>query len=326
MRKTYLAVLFIFVCLTGILAQEVDFFEKLNERIKANPSDTEALLLRSDIYSVIGDDQAAIADLTKLISLEPTSADFYLRRAKIYIKQKDYVKAKADAAKSLEIDSASTSAANAYFVRGTATFLTSLNSTAKTESSLPDFNKAIELNPGTADFYVNRGIALYFEGQNQKAVNDFDKAISLDSDKTDSIGFFRERAAEGAKNTERASSLAGRYFFMMENLREKNLQAIAAVRFSDQTIAPVKNAKSTASRRAAAQKSYLAHLSSERFLVASLAEVAKIRKLPFTKDEWTRIQKVEAASKSLSLNKAQSALSSSLAIVRKNISILKQLR
>ena len=125
---------------------------------------------------------------------------------------------------------------------------------------------------------------------------------------------------------ERASSLAGRYFFMMENLRQKNLQTIATVRFSDQTISPVKNAKTAASRRQAAERSYQAHLKSERFILASLAEVAKIRKLPFTKDEWARIQKVEATSKSLTIVKVQSALNSSLAIVRKNISILRQLR
>jgi tetratricopeptide (TPR) repeat protein len=306
--------------------QELGFFESLNERIKTNPADKEALLLRSEIYQVIGDEPSAIADLTKLITLEPTSAKYYLRRAQIYLKQKDYLKAKADVTKSLQIDSTSLESSSAYFVRGTINFVTSLDSGKTTDSAMPDFNKAIELNPTYADFYVSRGIAFFYAGDNQKSLNDFKMATDLGSEKTDTIEFFRERAAEGAKNNDRVAGLAGRYFYMMENLRQKNLQAIAAVRFSDQTINPVKNARTTTSRRAAAQKSLKAHLSSERFLVASLAEVAKIRQLPFTKTEWAAIQKVEVASQSLTLVKAQSALNTSLGIVRKNISILRRLR
>jgi tetratricopeptide (TPR) repeat protein len=306
--------------------QELTYFESLNERLKKNPDDKEALALRSDTYALIGDEASAIIDLTKLISLEPDSAGLYLRRAGLYLIEKNYLKVISDASKSIEIDSSSPSVANAYFIRGTANLLVTLDSGKKAESLLPDFNKAIAINPEYADFYVNRGVAYFLEGDSPKALADFDKATELGSEKTDLISFFRERAKIITNTDGRANNLAGQYFFLMGNLRQKSLQTVAAVKFSDQTIRPVKAAKNNTARRQAAQKSYQAHLKSERFIVASLAEVAKIRRLPFKKDEWERIRKAESASKLPNIIKIQSALNTTLAIVRRNISLLKMLR
>jgi tetratricopeptide (TPR) repeat protein len=301
-------------------------YEALNERLKKNPADKEALELRSDIYTLIGDEASAIADLTKLISLEPDSADVYTRRARLYLVEKDFLKAISDASKSIELDSSSLSAGDAYFVRGTANLLITLDSGKKVESIVPDFDKAIAINSEYADFYVNRGIAHFLEGDSPKALIDFDKATELGSEKMGLISFFRERSKIITKSDGRVNNLAGQYFFLMGNLRQKSLQTVAAVRFSDQTIRPVKAAKNNTARRQAAQKSYQAHIKSERFIVTSLAEVAKIRRLPFTKDEWERLRKAESTSKLPNILKIQSLLNTTLSVVRRNISLLKMLR
>jgi len=41
------------------------------------------------------------------------------------------------------------------------------------------FNKAIELNPRYSDAYNNRGFAYYEKGQYDKAISDYNKAIEL---------------------------------------------------------------------------------------------------------------------------------------------------
>lgn len=265
--------------------EEAQLLDELTEKIKSDPRDKLSLLSRAKIYRLMGDEASAIADLTKLISLEPDSADFYPLRASLYLDAKDYLKAKVDASKGIQLDSSSADASEAYWIRGTSDLVPALEGgSTNINASIADFTKAVELNPEHSDAYVSRGIACFLQGKNSQAVADFDKASELGSPKTDLIGFFREKAAAGAAKSDRISSLAGRYFFMMQNLRQKNLQVVAAVRISDQTIAHVKNAKTAIARRRAADRSYQAHIKSERLISASLVDVAKIKQLPLTKE------------------------------------------
>ena len=50
---------------------------------------------------------------------------------------------------------------------------------------IPDFAKAIQLDPDKAGAYNGRGFVYHALGQYQRAIEDFDKAIQLDPDKAD---------------------------------------------------------------------------------------------------------------------------------------------
>ena len=49
------------------------------------------------------------------------------------------------------------------------------------EQALPDFNKALEINPNYSKSYNNLGLILYNQGKDEQAMIDFNKTIELDS-------------------------------------------------------------------------------------------------------------------------------------------------
>jgi len=61
-------------------------------------------------------------------------------------------------------------------------------------ASLHDFNKAINLKPNDAQTYVERGKLYYVMHENQKALNDFTKAIDLDKNANKYIAAYSSRA------------------------------------------------------------------------------------------------------------------------------------
>ena len=52
--------------------------------------------------------------------------------------------------------------------------------------AISDYNQVVELDPGLAIAYNNRGLAKYKSKDEQSAIGDFDKAIQLDSENLDS--------------------------------------------------------------------------------------------------------------------------------------------
>ena len=46
--------------------------------------------------------------------------------------------------------------------------------------AIPDFNKAIEINPKFAEAYTNRGTAYDVRGEYDKAISDYSEAIEID--------------------------------------------------------------------------------------------------------------------------------------------------
>jgi Tfp pilus assembly protein PilF len=72
------------------------------------------------------------------------------------------------------------------------------------DKALEDFNKAIDINPNYQRAYDNRGYLYLDLGEYESAINDFQKAIQLDEKHLDahiglSIVFFRQKRIEQAK-------------------------------------------------------------------------------------------------------------------------------
>ncbi len=69
------------------------------------------------------------------------------------------------------------------------------------EGALPDFDRALELDPRAARTYVNRGLAREELGDQQGALQDIDRALELDPRAAVSYlnrGIVRERGGDDA--------------------------------------------------------------------------------------------------------------------------------
>jgi len=118
-----------------------------------------------------GDFRAAAAQFTKGLAIEPSYADAYLGRGKALQAMGDERAALADFEQAMAanpgLDAAYTSHGMIQRSRG------------DSQSALADFTRSIRLRP-TADGYYQRGLTYQMLGQPDKAVADYDLAISLD--------------------------------------------------------------------------------------------------------------------------------------------------
>ena len=65
------------------------------------------------------------------------------------------------------------------------------------DRAIEDFNKAISINPNYAGAYNNRGNAYYKKGQYDRAIEDYNKAIALDPN--DALAYTNRGAAYALK-------------------------------------------------------------------------------------------------------------------------------
>ena len=58
----------------------------------------------------------------------------------------------------------------------------SYSSLDQDQRAIEDYDKAIELDPNDAEAYSDRGSSYHRLGQNERAIEDYDEAIKLDPD------------------------------------------------------------------------------------------------------------------------------------------------
>jgi tetratricopeptide (TPR) repeat protein len=141
------------------------------ETIRLNPSFSSAYLNRGRVRRLTGDKAGALGDYAKVLSLDPNSTSTYHNRAVIRMEQKDYRAAIADLDQAIRL--------NPYKVvsvthRGMArTFL------GEYQLALVDFDQAIRLNPESYEGYYYRGRTYALLVELPKAIADFSEAIRL---------------------------------------------------------------------------------------------------------------------------------------------------
>ncbi|MCG6137245.1 MAG: tetratricopeptide repeat protein [Nostoc sp. LLA-1] len=135
-----------------------------------------------------GNYQAAVADFTLAIELDPENALVYNKRGNAFYKLGDYQQAKADSSKAITLNPQN---ASAYYDRGF-----SLYALGKYKEAIADYSKAIELNSKNAYAYYGRGLARVQMKDNKGANEDFSTAIRLQPNYTDAYlqrGILRRR-------------------------------------------------------------------------------------------------------------------------------------
>ncbi|GHV02362.1 hypothetical protein FACS189485_02580 [Spirochaetia bacterium] len=177
-------------------------------------SEVEALKKSAENYSEEKEYNKAIAELTKAIQIAPDDADLYKRRGDVHkdkarsidsesegadeIKKAEYTLAieHYSAAIKLNPNDVQAYGARGWIYEG---YLKDY------QKALADFNQVIAIDPDGRTYY-NRGEIYFKLNQAEAAIDDFEKAISLNKDDWD---FYAARSIAYAKKGDRNNAIAG---------------------------------------------------------------------------------------------------------------------
>jgi tetratricopeptide (TPR) repeat protein len=146
-----------------------DALDEVNRAARDSAQRLNALRLRADIYRSMHQPADAIADITRVMEIEPRVAAHYTFRAEQYQELDDPASAAKDYTRIIELDNS----ADAYNGRGLCYL--KLNQAQK---AIDDFTAAIGRGP-RVEFYLQRGLAYSAVGDAKKAIADFDQAVRL---------------------------------------------------------------------------------------------------------------------------------------------------
>jgi lipoprotein NlpI len=126
---------------------------------------------RGNAYHDEGDNDRAIADYARAISIDPKFAIPHYNRGLIYHLNGDYDRAIADYTQAIGIDPRY---ADSYNNRGSA-----YDKKGDYDRSNADYTQAISIDPNYVAAYLNRGQLNLYSGALSKALVDFNKAMAL---------------------------------------------------------------------------------------------------------------------------------------------------
>ena len=139
-----------------------------------NPKKPEFLTNRGNSSVDMNKPDEALSDYARAIALDPKYAQTYAQRGILYASQSKIDEALRDYGKSIE---SNPNYAEPYYNRGTIYF-----GRKEFAKSIPDYEKYVSLISDPiylADGFMNLGIAYYYTGSPQKALDDFTRVIEL---------------------------------------------------------------------------------------------------------------------------------------------------
>lgn len=168
----------------------------LNNIVKEHPTYDSAFLKRAYVYMMLGDKHSALYDYNQMMS-NPSFKKIALEgRAMLFYNFMDYENALVDYNNLIKIDKNNFSA---YYGRGivkTQLKIYGNNPDVSSQGTMSDnegtfycdyngafldYEKAIELNPNFEDTYVKRGNLFVILNKLDKALEDYNKAIKINS-------------------------------------------------------------------------------------------------------------------------------------------------
>lgn len=147
-------------------------FADYTKAIELNPKKPEYLVNRANASVGMKKFDDAMTDYAQAIKIDPTYAQAYAQRGILYTNQGRVDDALRDYAKSMQVNPAY---AEPYYNRGTI-----YSGKKEFAKAIPDYEKYVSLMSDPvylADGYMNLGIAHYYTGSPQKAVDAFTKVI-----------------------------------------------------------------------------------------------------------------------------------------------------
>lgn len=148
---------------------------EFSQAIAINPKATNAYYQRAKVYENKDNFDEAIADYSRAIKIDPEYSQAYYYRGVLYQQKGLLEPAIADYTKIIEIkSSATTLVANAYNNRGLI-----YDKNGEYNLALSDFSRAIELLPDQINAYYNRGITYLNKKAYSSAKADFEKEAQI---------------------------------------------------------------------------------------------------------------------------------------------------
>lgn len=146
--------------------------EAYSRSIELDPDNIEAYYARA----LISDENHAMQDFYKLLTLEPKDSKSYLYRAWTYKELNKGDLALEEFGKAIQWASGAKEKAEGYYDRGKYYYAVMRNNSL----AIQDYTNAIKLNPNEANYYFYRGSSYNRLLWNDLAYADFSKAIELD--------------------------------------------------------------------------------------------------------------------------------------------------
>jgi tetratricopeptide (TPR) repeat protein len=154
-----------------------DVVDSLNVAYAKYPFRDSLLLRRGQAYARRGDDSLAVADFTAALAINPSLTEARVARAATFLENGNYAEAMAQYEETLRRDSG---AAPAYLGRAAAR----IQLKGSSDSSLADFSAAFKADSSLVDALFERGRLNEQLGNNEAAVKDFERFLSLTTDPT----------------------------------------------------------------------------------------------------------------------------------------------
>jgi tetratricopeptide (TPR) repeat protein len=156
-------------CQKGDFKQGIHLYSQYITQNNQNPV---AFYQRGKAYFKIKDYQAAQADISKAIKLQPSSAELYAERGLVHYMAKKQDKAMSDFNTAVEMEPE-----NPFRYASRAFIKDGLNDL---EGAKKDYQKALELDPEDAISHNNLGLVLGKMGQHNRAEKHYEDAEKLD--------------------------------------------------------------------------------------------------------------------------------------------------
>ncbi|MBN1592151.1 MAG: tetratricopeptide repeat protein, partial [Candidatus Coatesbacteria bacterium] len=178
--------------LTDLIHRTGDFkrgIERLNKTVEAEPDDGFPLMLRGDLHSWNGDEDAALSDFDaalKLLDDPDELAELHARRADHYMEYGDVFLALEELDKAIE---ESPRDPNLFVRRGI--FALQGDENQMIDDAIIDFGIALELDPTNRTARISRARARAMLKDFDRAIEDLDECIDFNSDDAEA---YTERA------------------------------------------------------------------------------------------------------------------------------------
>jgi len=143
--------------------------EQLGNRLKDVPNDYHALMLRSEAYFELGNEDKAFNDINYAIELYPKNQLLLNYRASYFEKNNLLDKASKDVSRSLKVNDNDNE--EAYFIRGVI-----LTDQKKYKEAIRDFNRVIEIDYTHYKSYYNMAVCYHLLGDTDNACKNFEMA------------------------------------------------------------------------------------------------------------------------------------------------------
>ena len=173
-----------------------EMIAKSIEEEKTNPDDPDVFFQRATGYSILGDNQTALGILDNILSLDAGYIDAYRLKASIYEESENYEEVVNSLNRAISLHVEETDEGSEFLPQDITDILLNFETSEKVddyqkrgaayfklnnfESAIDDFSRAIELDSNNDFLYSSRGDVYLEMGNPQKALEDLNKAVEIE--------------------------------------------------------------------------------------------------------------------------------------------------